>query len=474
MYQRVRTYIRENQMIVSGDIVIAGVSGGGDSMAMLYFLQKYREEVPFTLQVVHVNHQIRGAEALRDSRLVEETCRQWGIPCRICSYPVPELAARWKMGLEEAGRKVRKEAFEEEASRLGRPFPEVKVAIAHNQDDLAETMLHHLARGTGLRGLSCMRPVSRNLVRPVLCLEKQEIVNYLKDKEIPYILDSSNLSDDYTRNRIRHHILPMLQQEVNSCATAHMARTACMAAQAEDYLTRKGTELLEQCMKKTDNSGRMEGYILGQVFGEADPIGKTYALQQALEQLAGRRKDISAVHVEQVLELENRQTGKRISLPYGLYAEKTYEGIYLGKVCKTAFTGSKQEKLEWELPIPGTLTCALGSLQASLFSYQGQKIHEKKCTKWLDYDKIKEIKLSVRTRREGDFLVVNREGSRKKLSRIMIDDKIPSEQRQRIPLVAAGEEILWMIGGRINERYKITPKTEWVLELQYKGDYDYE
>lgn len=470
MYEQVKAYIIENEMLKPGDTVLAGVSGGGDSMAMLHLLNRLTETLDFRLIVVHVHHGIRGAEADRDQALVVEACKKARLPCRVYAYDVPALAARWKMGTEEAARKVRREAFEKERAAVScEASGNVHIALAHNQDDLAETMLHHLARGTGIRGLCSMRPVSGAIIRPVLCLGRAEIGHYLKENAVPYVLDSTNLSDDYTRNRIRHHILPLMEQEVNVCAATHMAETARVLAEAEDYLARQGKLLLERFKA---HSGE---YLLAPAFWQEEPVLRAYAIGQAFEELAGRRQDFTSLHVRQVTELAGRQTGREISLPYGLCAQKTYQGVRL--CIKDAAAADKEAQeiagREWEIPLPGTLTCTLGTFAAEIFSYEGQKIQENKCTKWFDYDKI-ECNLCARTRRTGDFLTVNSEGGRKKLNRYMIDEKIPRELRERIPLVTQGQEVLWMVGGRMNERYKITPQTRRVLELRYQGGCQHE
>lgn len=511
MYDQVKAYIIENEMIRPGDAVIAGVSGGGDSMAMLHILNRLRKTLDFRLTVVHVNHGIRGPEADRDQALVEEACKSAQLPFRVYAYDVPALAAHWKLGTEETGRKVRREAFESEREKVRREAfvtelemvrwdqirehgkvtcemtgkgqgnvwgethddgreqpsaaaPQVQIALAHNQDDLAETMLHHLARGTGIRGLCSMRPVSGAIIRPVLCLGRAEIGHYLKENAVPHALDITNLSDEYTRNRIRHHIMPLMEQEINVCAAAHMAETSRVLAEAEDYLSRQGRLLLERFQEEDGE------YLLGPAFWQEEPVLRAYAIGQAFEELAGRRQDFTSLHVRQVTELADRQTGREIALPYGLCAQKTYQGVRLGtrEASKARIGPQETARQEWEIPLPGTLTCPLGTFEAEIFSYEGQKIQEKKCTKWFDYDKI-ECNLCARTRRTGDFLTVNSEGGRKKLNRCMIDEKIPRELRERIPLVAAGQEVLWMVGGRMNERYKITPQTRRVLELRYQG-----
>ncbi len=181
-------------------MVLAGVSGGSDSMAMLRILKELQGKLDFTLRVVHIHHGIRGKEADRDQSFVENICRKWQIPCTVYCYDVPGLSREWKLGEEETGRIVRKEAFQREAAVCGRKDSEIKIALAHNQEDLAETMLHNLCRGTGLRGLCTMRPVDGEIIRPILCLSRDKIAEYLKEKKISLIQDSTNLSDEYTRN----------------------------------------------------------------------------------------------------------------------------------------------------------------------------------------------------------------------------------------------------------------------------------
>ena len=303
---------------------------------------------------------------------------------------------------------------------------------------------------------------------------------YLKEKKISHIQDSTNLSDEYTRNRIRHHILPMLEQQVNGKAAAHMAETAARISQAEEYLTQQSCLVLGEFHKGKE-------YYFTEKFFMEPQIIQVYALQQAMEQLAGRRKDLAAVHYEKVLELYEMQTGRRISLPYHMEARRDYEGVRLCRYVEENSAGMIGEKhegsdiqngktvcgknisdREWKIRIPGTVTSPLGIFSAEIFLYEGQKIEEKKYTKWLDYDKI-EKNPYIRTRRTGDYMVINAQGNTKKLNRCMIDEKIPSKYRDSIPLIACGKEILWMVGSRMNERYKINPQTRKVLVLNYQG-----
>lgn len=459
MEKEVLDYMRKNGMVKEGEVILAGVSGGSDSMAMLHILKRLQQEIGFTLRAVHVHHGIRGLEAERDCSFVENICKEWEIPCMVYRYDVPKLSREWKLGEEETGRNVRREAFQKEREKCEGAVG-VKTALAHNQEDLAETMLHNLCRGTGLRGLCTMRPSSEGIIRPVLCLSRAQIADYLKENQIPHIFDSTNQSEAYTRNRIRHHILPLLEKEINEKAAAHMVETASRLAQAEDYLALQGAQLLQSFQTA-------QGYLFTADFFAQPQILQTYALQTAMETLAGRRKDLSAIHYEKVLALWNMQTGKRISLPYQMEALRDYEGVRLAMQSKGKAGGIEGSR-EWRLPIPGTLRCPLGEFQTEIFLYEGQKIEEKKYTKWLDYDRIKKD-LCVRTRKSGDYLVINGQGNTKKINRCMIDEKIPAEKREQIPLVTCGDEVLWMVGSRINAGYKINPNTQKVLVLNYQG-----
>lgn len=472
MYYKVRAYIREHNMIKAGDLVLAGVSGGGDSMAMLNMLRRYQQELPFSLCAVHVHHGLRGEEADRDEALVRDTCSSWELPFLSYHYQVSELSKKWKLGIEETGRKVRQEAFtraekdfwkmvknpEGDAKSSGN-FRGYRIALAHNENDAAETMLHNLCRGTGLKGLAGILPVRDEIVRPVLCLNKKEIVNYLMEEHIPYITDSTNLTDEYTRNKIRHNILPLLEREINEASIRHMADAAQLAAQAEEYLSRQGVLQVQKYGQYREN-----GIFLSEEFWQEEPVIASYGLLWVFEQLAGKRKDFTAVHIKNTRELFFLQVGRRISLPYGLLALRTYGGIFLGKEAEESLEASEIQPLQ----VPGRNFFKGNTFIAKIILNHGQKIEEKAYTKWLDYDRI--IKYPcIRTRKTGDYIVINSKGDRKKINRCMIDEKIPADRRDQVPLIAVEDEILWIIGSRISERYKITPCTRMVLALTYQG-----
>lgn len=460
---KVLRFIDENKMIQENYAVIAGVSGGNDSMTMLHLLKRFQADLHFHLRVVHVNHGIRGAEADRDQRTVENICTEWEIPCSVYRYDVPKLSAEWKLGTEETGRIVRRQAFQEEKQKCREKYSCTCIALAHNRNDLAETMLHHLARGAGIRGLCSLKPVNGEVIRPLLCLERREIDDYIRECGISSVLDSSNLEDEYTRNRIRRHLLPVMESEINARAVEHMAETSRMLAEAEEFLTEEAAALVRE-YREADGS-----YCLREEFFQKKQILKSYGIRTILEELSGRSRDLTQVHIRQVLDLYSCQVSRRLSLPYGLEAVRSYDGVILRK--KTPHRAGTEAVKTQEFLLPSTsgeLETPFGRFEVKVFSYSGEKILEKKYTKWFDCDRIK-CGLSVRTRRTGDYLTVGRDGGHKKLTRCMIDDKVPKETRDQIPLIADGEEILWIIGGRISERYKITSCTKNVLEITYQG-----
>lgn len=467
--QKVKRYAAENRIFEGCGLVIAGVSGGPDSMTMLHILDQIRRAENIELRVVHVNHGIRGEEADRDQKMVEDICMQWDIPCSVYAYDVPHLAQQWKLGLEETGRKVRRQAFADEKEKSMFPQEQIRIALAHNMNDMAETMLHHLARGTGLRGLASLKPVNAEFVHPLLCLERREIVDYVKERQIPSITDSSNLEDEYTRNRIRRHILPIMESEINPRTIEHMAETSEMLGQAEAYFAKKAKVLCEQY--RTEDGC----YLLDKAFFEKEAIIQTYVIREMLERTGGHQRDLTSGHIRQVQNLYLCRTGKKISLPYGIEARHCYEGVRIQKTAEDS--GEKKWKVygrEAEtLLIPGETEWEEGLFSVEIFPYNGEKILEKKYTKWFDCDRIN-CRLSVRNRRSGDYMIVDQEGRHKKITRCMIDDKIPAERREEIPLVTAGAEVLWIVGGRISEGYKITSRTGNVLQITYKGGNYYE
>lgn len=229
----IKRYIEANQLIRPGDGVVVGLSGGPDSVFLLYALHTLQPRMGFTLWAVHVHHGIRGAEADRDEAFSEKLCAKLDIPFQAVHVAAPAYAAQHGLSLEEAARILRYEALETARQQLTQA-PAAWIAVAHHLDDQAETVLHNLVRGAGLRGLAGMENRRNHVIRPLLSIKREDILKWLKQYDIPYVTDSTNADPHYTRNRIRSTVLPELR-EINPEASAHIAHSAALLREADAY-----------------------------------------------------------------------------------------------------------------------------------------------------------------------------------------------------------------------------------------------
>lgn len=424
-------------MIGQGDFIAVGVSGGADSVCLLLLLCELKQEYDLELCAVHINHGIR-REAFKDQEFVENLCRRRKVPWITFSEDVKGTAEKESMSLEEAGRMIRYRCFQKVLDQHGGG----KIAVAHHQNDQAETMLYRMSRGTGIQGLKGMEAVRGDVIRPLLCLKKEEILAYLKEKGQDWMEDASNEDNTFARNKIRNQVIPALTK-VNARAVEHIVSLSEEIEEWSRYLEEQLSEAWKACVKQ-EGKGRL--IDTGRFLEEPEPIRRLLA-KQAIEQAAGRKKDIEKVHIQSFCDLVFRETGKSIDLPYGLIGRKTYGGLLVEEKQTRAETGTAGQLVLTETD-------------------RYEKMEEKDFTKIIDYDKIdKDIQL--RYRKPGDFFVFSKDGKSKSLSRFFIDQKIPREERDRIPLAADGSRIIWIIGHRLSEFYKVSEKTKRYLRLEY-------
>lgn len=492
-------------MLEPYDRVVVGVSGGADSVCLFLLLLSYREKIPLSLAAVHVNHGIRSG-AGEDARYVEELCGRYGVPFFLKKADVRGYAREMGYSEEDAGRRVRYEAFYETAGQMGG----ARIAVAHNSNDNAETMLFHLFRGSGLKGLGGIAPVRGQIIRPILCLERREVETYLESRGQRWCSDITNEGDDYRRNRIRHHILPYAQEQVAGRAVAHMGHTGELLRETEDYLEEQTREALGKCAGGDGETGwriRVEDFL---GFHRVLQKRMLFALLNGLS-LTG--KDISEIHIRDTAGLFERPGNRTITLPFGILARREYGTVVLERRGRTEGMGEgclgmegapareaegksleapcREAERENHAPVGPDLNgrqvirAALGDkiFQAPLvydlgdwgrmefmgFSIKkGWKVPAKRYTKWFDYDKIEEC-VVIRSRRQGDFLTIaDRMGNtvHKSLKDYMITEKIPRQMRDRIPLLAAGNHVIWLPGWRISEAFKVDGNTERILRVR--------
>ena len=457
----------EHGMAAPGHRIVVGVSGGADSVCLLFVLLEYTKRNNLELAVVHVNHGLR-EEAGEDAEFVRKLCMREKVPFFLKEVNVGELAAKEKCSLEEAGRIARYQAFREVAETFGAD----RIAVAHNSNDRAETMLFHLFRGSGIKGLCGISPRREEIIRPLLCLERSEIETYLAQRGIPFCQDRTNGEDTYTRNRIRHHILSFAEQEVSAGAVAHMCRTADMLSELEEYLGQQTKEAITGCVARDDHN------VLSvdvERFRQLHIAIKKRLLLVLLQDLAPGGKDIAAVHVEDILSLFGKAGNPQVDLPFGIRAVRRYGSVFLEPRVGACVSASGLLHQEVVLP-PGETETPLvydlgdqGQAEVSVFfAKKGQEIHRNEYTKWLDCDKMLESPV-FRFRQTGDFFSLadgNGEIIHKSLKDYMITEKIPRESRGRTLLLAEGKHVLWLVGYRISEYYKVTENTKRILQVK--------
>lgn len=451
----VEKFIRKYNMLQSGDCVIAGVSGGADSVCMLLILHEISESMGFSVRAVHLNHMIRGAEADRDEAFVAELCDRINVPLKSFRRNVPEIAAEEGLSSEEAGRKIRYQLFEEAADDAQKEFKRVRIAVAHNRDDLAETVIFNMARGSSLKGLTGIRPVRDDIIRPILFAGRKEIEEYLAEKGESFCTDSTNLGDDYSRNRIRHVIIPALK-ELNAGAVDHIFDMAMDASDIYDGIDERAAAFLESCEIRKGESG--ENILIRIPATRLIQLGKTErseAVLAAMAMIAGRRKDITRKHIEAVIDIAEGSSGRSVSLPYEMSAEKHNDTLFIGLLSRDGtFTAGMEYGIEGRF-----VTDIVDDLDFSVFS-------KNMYTEIIDCDKIIGT-LRIRKPNDTDTIVINSSGGRKKLSKLFTDMKVDRLLRDSYPVVADDSDVVWLPGLRLSEKYKLTPDSSRGLRMQY-------
>ena len=501
MKDRVSAFLREYDLLQADGRILTGVSGGADSMCLLLLLKEAEKDGGPQIFAVHVNHGIRGAEADADEAFVREVCERQGVPLTVIREDIPRLAAERGTTLEETGRDVRLEVFRAEALRLGC----AAVAVAHHRDDAAETVLMNILRGCGPEGLAGLRP-SRplsaadpegpKLIRPLLDVTKREILDWMRARGEAWREDATNAEPDADRNRIRLEVLPLLES-IRPGAAGRVAGLAERAAELTGLTDRLAAGVLAQAKRAAGAQARVAGPVTGGesetpgtagapgIFGnvvpaavlgteplrEADPALLPYVLRLALAEARGTLKDVTAVHLEALKNLVRRETDAEADLPGIIAARKGDLLLFYPCAARTGAGNDPAGEASDGEAADGESAKACGEDMAPLPQLEysvreiapGEKYPENPYTKWFDYDKITQ-NIVIRRRLPGDFLEVN--GGTKLLRRWFIDEKVPAGARAGVPLLADGSHIMWIVGGRMSDHYKVGPNTRRILEAR--------
>ncbi|OPX45695.1 tRNA(Ile)-lysidine synthase [Ruminiclostridium hungatei] len=470
--QQVLDTIKKNRLINYGDGIVVGISGGYDSVCLLHILYSIAEEYSLKLYPVHVNHMLRGEEAMRDESFVKDLCGKMGLEAVVERIDIANKALLEKISLEEAGRNARYEIF----NRVLEEKSAHKIAVAHSKNDQAETLLMRLFRGTGPEGLKGIEYKRDNIIRPLLDAERGSIEGYVDGRGLEAITDSSNLHTDFFRNRIRLKVLPEINAAAGADITDNLLRLSKILVADEDYL-RYNSELYYKraVVEKRCDFVELDLESLSQLHRAVC----SRVLRLAFSEASQRTTGLEYIHIDKLLQLiAGGRTGSRLDLPFGYMAVKSYSTIAIQK-----HTDHEIERFEFllsppcEIEISGTGCKIKAEIHHFDSIEQCRKFLSKKQdsdTEFFDYDKIenrlcadKNFQLVVRNRRDGDIFKPLRANGTKKLKEYFIDIKIPREQRDSFPLISINKEIIWIIGNKTSDNYKVTDNTKSVLMITY-------
>ncbi|MBR6322437.1 MAG: tRNA lysidine(34) synthetase TilS [Lachnospiraceae bacterium] len=453
--QTILNTIRKYEMVSPGGCVLVGFSGGADSVCLLDSLNSLKEELGIHVCALHVHHMLRGAKADADAVFCREFCRERGIPFTLRYADVKAQANLSGESVEEAARTLRYRLLEEEARACGAD----RIALAHHRNDSAETVLFHLIRGSGLRGLSGIPPVRGNIIRPLIETGRPEILRDLEARGLKHCEDESNDSDDASRNLIRHYALPALSS-VRYDAAEKIAETGRYLAEADEYLTKQAEKLLAA------HSANEDFAIDAALLAGEEQVMREYLVSTFLRAHGFPMKDVGRTHLAAAAALSEKSVGRRADFPGGYCAVRSYDGVCFVQKGEKDRKDPAPENDEGNAPENASEDAISGkTLVIRVFFAENPQIFPRKeYTKWFDYDKIKNQPV-LRTRQPGDR-ISTAPGTHKKLKDWMIDEKIPQALRDSVLLVADGSDIMWAVGYRMSEEYKITGETRKVTEIR--------
>ncbi|QGU00516.1 tRNA(Ile)-lysidine synthetase [Candidatus Syntrophocurvum alkaliphilum] len=420
-------------------------------MALLDILHKLKDKLQITLAAAHLNHSLR-AEADEEEQFVINQCAQRNIPTHTRTYKIDQIAKDQKLSLEEAGRIMRYKFF----SQLKKELNANLIATAHHHDDVAETVLLHFLRGSGIKGLRGILPQNNHLIRPLLPLTKTQIIEYLKENKIPYNIDQTNYDTEHLRNRVRNELIPYLK-EYNPRIVENLNQLSQIAKEENEAIEKQTQNLWSKILLKKEKNLII---LDNQKIEEFHPAYKRRLAIFALTKLAGENGwDMN--DVDSILGLSKKQgSSKTINLKKGVKVNKSYD--------KLVFTNENliKDKFSYEVPIPGQVellekgeTYTFDIIEANKYK------NHSNIYMYLDYDKINRP-LFIRSRDPGDTFRPHGLKGSKKLKDFFIDNKIPYYERDSVPILASYEEIYAVLGYRVSENAIVDADTKRILVIK--------
>jgi len=461
LLEKVYSWADENGVLKPETLVVAGASGGADSVCLFHVLYKLSSARAFSIVAVHVNHMLRGEESDGDEDFVRELCGKYGIPLHVFREDVAAFANENHYSTEEAGRLIRYRCLREVADKVCASY----IAVAHHRDDQAETVFLNLLRGTGIDGLCGMPEISGKIIRPLLRFGKQDIEAYIRRNGLTYRTDSSNYENAYLRNTIRNIIFPGIKLQTGTDISASLIRMQKLLRTDRDFLNGyAGKKFNDILILEENNRVVLERNELKGLH----PAIAGRIIRIAWERVSGSLKGLESVHVDMVLDIVSKEGNRTAELPKGVTAAAEYNRVEISARASREKPGPFSVRLE----VPSTVDLPVFKIrmESGIFSAEEfsekfgriEKPRENSLTQLFDYSKIKEG-IYIRNRKPGDIFFPYNSSGRKKLKDFLIDQKIPVSMRDSIPLLADGKNIVWVIGVRTADNYKVTGSTNTIL-----------
>jgi tRNA(Ile)-lysidine synthase len=448
------------ELITTGDKVLVGVSGGADSIALLHVLHRFSQIQNYSLTVAHINHMARGNDSDTDARFVESVAEKLKLPFYLKKIDVGIERLKLKTSFQDAARKIRFQFFKETLQSIEGN----KVVLGHTADDQVETILINIIRGTGLKGLAGIPQVRDCIIRPFLKFYRKDLDIYLKENNICFREDSSNLDKKYLRNRIRHELIPLLEN-YNPSIKKCLQEMSGIAREEDSLLSQTTINIFKQKLEK-DNKNKI---IWDNEDFQSYPIALRHRLvREIFCHITGDMQSITAHHVQQIINLFNYpKAGKVLNIPRGVTVTCSYDSVSFSKITDGI---CEQEQLVTQIAIPGTTELLEGPIRRLQTQIIGNKseLSSLETNRQAFFD-LKKTGLGIQARffRAGDrFCPLGMTGS-KKLKSFFIDQKVPQSMRSHIPILTnADDDIIWVYGQRISHLYRVTDKTEKVLFIE--------
>ncbi len=446
--QKVIRFIKENNLISEGDRVLIALSGGPDSVFLLHFFNKFKSKYKIVLGAVHINHLLRGNDSDRDEIFCKAICNELDIPIYTVKANVKLYAKRNKHSLEIAGRNIRYDFFEKILSTKKYS----KIATAHNADDNAETVLLNLIKGTGINGIAGI-PVKRDkIIRPILCLSKKEILEYLEDNKFEYRIDESNLSNEYERNFLRNNVIPLIQKNLNPSFTENILNSSLNFQRLNLFLEKMMVQL------KSGIDIKKNKYLALPV--KHFEIVDEFLISQLLKTLIDKNFNLqsNSDDLKKIFLIKNKQAGKSEELSNNLLVLKERDKIIITKKKPGKKNADKSIQIGKSVKVNDK------NLSINQVIKSKVKIGKSKNIEFISGDNINDV-FTIRTWQNGDkFYPIGMKGT-KKLSDYLNEIKIDSFQKKNQLVLINNGKIVWIIGHRLDDRFKITSQTKRILKL---------